>query len=61
MCRIALMALLLLASWPAVATASEATKSRTASASGADMAHVARKVAKRSAARGRPIILGIAY
>jgi hypothetical protein len=61
MCQIALTALLLLASWPAIASASEVVKHRTASASSAAKGHAARKVTKRNAASGRPIILGIAY
>ena len=61
MCQIALTALLLLASWPALATAGEAVKHRTVTASGAAKGYVARKVAKRSPASGRPTILGIAY
>jgi hypothetical protein len=60
MCQIALTALLLLASWPAIATASEVVKPHRQQ-SGAAKEHVARKVAKRSAASGHPIILGIAY
>jgi hypothetical protein len=61
MCQIALTGLLFLASWPALATASQAIKHRNVTASGAAKLHIARSVAKRSAASGRPIILGIAY
>ena len=59
MCRIALSALLLLASWPAVAAAT--TKYQTVSASGAAKRHVAHKVYKRSTASGLRLVLGIAY
>jgi hypothetical protein len=61
MCRIALSALLLLASWSAVAAASETIKYRTVSTSGAAKRHVARKVYWRSMADRQRIILGIAY
>jgi hypothetical protein len=61
MCRIALSALLVPASWPAVAGATESIKHQTVSGRVTAKRHVASKVYKRSMASGITIILGIAY
>jgi hypothetical protein len=60
MCRTVVLALLLIASWPAVATANEAIKYETASAPVAPKRRVAR-ILKRTVATGQLILLGIGY
>ena len=61
MFRAAVLALLLSASWSAVASAKDAIKYETASAPVAAKPGVVRKVPKRTVAAGRLILLGIGY
>jgi hypothetical protein len=63
MCQTALIAFLVIASWPALAAANEAIRYQTASAPIAAKRHVAHKIFKRYAAKtsAHPIVLGISY
>jgi hypothetical protein len=64
MCQTALIALLVIASWPALVTASETIKYQRASAPLAAKRHIARKIAKRSVVKASGayvMILGVGY